>query len=499
MTISASSWGRRLSVTVVLGLSITGLLSTTAAATPAEAEGTVVGADAVGSVPGRYIVVLRDGSAPMTATAQDFAGSAVTRTYATIPAFTATMTALEARRLAADPSVRLVEQDRRIGIAYAPAQAGPVAEAGADSTQRNPDWGLDRIDQRSDVLSGTYTPTDDGSAVHAYVIDTGVRITNREFGGRASYGYDFVNYDRIASDCNGHGTHVAGTIGGSAYGVAKKVKIVAVRVLDCSGQGYVSDIVNGLDWVTQHATRPAVANMSLGGGNDPVLDQAVAASIASGITYTVAAGNDGANAAGDSPADVSSAITVGATNPDDTRAGFSNYGADLDLFAPGVNIESAWDTSDTATQVLSGTSMAAPHVAGAVALLLAEHPNWSPATVRNHLVGVATAGVVGDAGVGSPNRLLFTAAPPGAPVISTASVTAGGVGRAYRAQLMLASGLPGSWHVASGRLPSGLRLSTSGVISGTPRAAGTGTVTVRFTDFVPASVTRTLTIRINRR
>ena len=480
---SASPWGRRLAATAALGL--VPAMVPAAPTVPARADGLVVVADVADAMPDRYIVVLDDASAgTAVASAQDLAGDAVTRTYATIPAFTATMTAETARRLAADPAVRLVERDRRIGVAA--AQAGP-------------DWGLDRIDQRADVLSGTFTPTDDGSAVHAYVIDTGVRITHREFGGRASYGYDVVGHDRAAGDCNGHGTHVAGTIGGSTYGVAKKVKIVAVRVLDCTGQGYVSDIIEGVDWVTRHAVKPAVANMSLGGDHDPALDQAVARSIASGVTYAVAAGNNDRDASAESPADVPSAITVGATDITEVRAGFSNYGAGVDLFAPGVAIRSAWRTDDTATQLESGTSMASPHVAGAAALVLDAHPAWSPASVRDYLVAQATTGVVADAGAGSPDRLLFTAAPPARPVIATGTVSAGRVGHAYRVQLALAAARPGRWTVARGALPRGLRLSPSGVLSGRPRAAAVRRITVRFTDYVPRAVTRTLTIRVRRR
>ena len=458
--------GRRVAVIAALGL-----LSTVVSAAPAQA-----------SVSGRYIVLLKPGRAG-AAPAQGLAEDTVTRRYESIPAFAATLTAGTAQRLAADPDVDLVEPDRQIAVT---------------GTQRNPDWGLDRIDQRSRALSGTFAPTDDGSSVHAYVIDTGVRITHRQFRGRASYGYDFVDDDRTAGDCNGHGTHVAGTIAGASYGVAKRTKIVAVRVLDCDGRGWMSDIIEGVDWVTQNAQRPAVANMSLGGDNDPALDRAVARSIASGVTYTVAAGNDSVNASQQSPADVPSAITVGATDFLDQRASFSNYGTLVDLFAPGVAITSASRASDTATAVYSGTSMAAPHVAGAVALVLDAHPRWSPARVRNYLVAHATTGRVTNRGSGSPNRLLYTVAPPSRPVIATARLKTGAVRRAYHVALVAGRKRPGTWHVAGGRLPRGLRLSTTGVLSGTPRSATVRRITIRFTDYVPQAVSRTFTIRIKR-
>jgi subtilisin family serine protease len=455
----------------VAAITAVGLLSTVAAAAPAQA-----------SAPARYIVVLRSDRAA-TASAQSLAEGMVTKRYESIPAFVATLTAVTARRLAADPGVELVEPDRRIGIA---------------GIQPSPVWGLDRIDQRSRPLSGTFRPTDDGSSVHAYVIDTGVRISHRQFRGRASYGYDFVGRDRTASDCNGHGTHVAGTIAGATYGVAKRAKIVAVRVLDCDGWGWMSDIIDGVDWVTKHAVRPAVANMSLGGDTDPALDRAVARSIASGVTYTVAAGNENVSAARQSPADVPSAITVGATDPSDRRASFSNFGKLVDIFAPGVGITSASRASDTGTAVYSGTSMAAPHVAGAAALVLDAHPHWSPARVRDYLVLHATTGRVTNRGSGSPDRLLYTVAPPSRPVITTARLRRGTVRHAYRIQFVARNNRRGTWKVVAGRLPRGLRLSTAGVLSGTPRGATTRRITIRFTDYVPQRVTRTFTIRIKR-
>jgi subtilisin family serine protease len=283
------------------------------------------------------------------------------------------------------------------------------------TTQNNATWGLDRIDQRNLPLSGTYTYDVSGSGVRAYIIDTGIHYSHNEFGGRASFGYDALGGD--GSDCNGHGTHVAGTVGGTVYGVAKNVALYAVRVLNCSGSGTTSGVIAGVDWVRNNAIKPAVANMSLGGGASTSLDNAVSNAIASGVTFAVAAGNSSANACNYSPARVASALTVGSTTSSDSRSSFSNFGSCLDLFAPGSSITSAWRTSNTATNTISGTSMASPHVAGVAALYLSISGNSgaSPSTVASAIINNATTGVVGNAGSGSPNRLLhsrFGSPPP---------------------------------------------------------------------------------------
>ncbi|HYH94880.1 Ig-like domain-containing protein, partial [Hyalangium sp.] len=257
-------------------------------------------------------------------------------------------------------------------------------------------------------LNGIYSYGMTGAGVHAYVIDTGIRQSHTEFQGRIGTGFDAVTAGGTAEDCNGHGTHVAGTIGGSTWGVAKGATLHPVRVLDCEGSGTTAGVIAGVDWVTANHTSPAVANMSLGGGASEVLDQAVRNSIASGVVYALAAGNDSGNACTKSPARTAEALTVGATENTDVRASFSNYGTCVDIFAPGVNIASAWFTSDTATSSISGTSMASPHVAGAAALYLQTNPLASPQTVGAALTGFATPGHVSSPGTGSPNLLLFS-------------------------------------------------------------------------------------------
>jgi subtilisin family serine protease len=373
--------------------------STALPAQAAPAEGRVLAAGSPDAVRNSYIVTLKN-NAGFTASSTlgksliTKYGGTVDRTYrAALNGYAATFTAAEARRLAADPSVAAVEQDR-------------VVRA-ADTTQTSAPWGLDRIDQTSLPLSGTYTyPDSAGSGVTAYVIDTGVRITHTQISGRASYGYDAVDGDTTASDGNGHGTHVATTIAGSTYGVAKQARIVAVRVLDNNGSGTTAGVVAGIDWVTAHHSGPSVANLSLGGGVSTALDTAVRNSIADGVTYAVAAGNSNANASSFSPARVTEALTVGATTNTDARSSYSNYGSVVDVFAPGSSITAGWNTSDTATNTISGTSMATPHVAGAAAVYLANHTSATPAQVATALVNGATTGKVTNPGSGSPNRLL---------------------------------------------------------------------------------------------
>ncbi|MFI8291403.1 S8 family peptidase [Streptomyces sp. NPDC085614] len=375
----------------------------TFAAVPAQAapaEGVVLAAGSADAVPGSYIVTLKPGAGIKAGSAKgrdliaDYGGRVGKTFGSALNGYTATLGATEARRLAADPAVASVEQNQIVR---------------SDATQSNAPWGLDRIDQANLPLSGTYTyPDSAGGGVTAYVIDTGVRITHTQIAGRATNGYDAVEGDSVAQDGNGHGTHVATTIAGSTYGVAKSARIVAVRVLDNNGSGTTAGVIAGIDWVTAHHTAgaPAVANLSLGGGASTALDNAVKNSIADGVTYAVAAGNSGVNASSSSPARVAAAITVGATSNTDAKASWSNYGSVLDLFAPGVSITAGWNTGDSATNTISGTSMATPHVAGAAAVYLAGHPSATPAQVSAALVNGATPNKVTSPGSGSPNRLL---------------------------------------------------------------------------------------------
>jgi subtilisin family serine protease len=319
--------------------------------------------------------------------------------------FAAQLNKKAVKQLRKNERVDFVEQDQTVSIEDGFYSGS--ARATLDTTQPNATWGLDRIDQRNLPLDSQYNYTPTGAGVRAYIIDTGIRQSHTEFGGRALSGYTAINDGNGTNDCNGHGTHVAGTVGGSTYGVAKGVTLYAVRVLGCNGSGSNSGVIAGVNWVTSNRVLPAVANMSLGGGVSSALDTAVNNSINAGVTYAIAAGNSNANACNYSPARVGAAITVGATTNTDARSSFSNYGTCLDLFAPGSNITSAWSTSNTATNTISGTSMATPHVAGVAALYLQTNPGASASAVRNALVGNATSGKVTNPGSGSPNLLLY--------------------------------------------------------------------------------------------
>ncbi|XVS67914.1 S8 family peptidase [Actinosynnema sp. CA-299493] len=380
------------------------------------AEGDIELAAAGTAVPGHYLVVLEDAAGAQAADLTAKHGGTVTATWRhALRGFAVSASEREARRLAADPAVRSVSQD---GLVEA-----------VDTQPNPPSWGLDRIDQRDLPLNSSYSYDTPAATVRAYILDTGIRTTHSTFSGRASWGYDAV--DGTNTDCNGHGTHVAGTVGGSQYGVAKGVQLVAVRVLNCAGSGTFAQVISGVDWVTANAVKPAVANMSLGATASAAtapLETAVRNSIASGVTYSLASGNSSADACGYSPALVREAVTVNASTITDARASFSNYGTCTDIFAPGLGITSSWHTNDTATNTISGTSMAAPHVAGAAALYLATHPGDAPATVQAALVNASTPNKITDPGAGSPNRLLYTGATTGGPSTVTAIRYLGGRG-----------------------------------------------------------------------
>lgn len=350
-----------------------------------------------------FIVVLKDsvgGVAPIANEHSQRFGAEVGHVFQhALKGYSASFSQGVLGAVTADPRVASIELDR---------------EMTTFTTQTNATWGIDRIDQRSLPLSGTFTYTNTGAGVKAYIIDTGIRTSHTQFGGRAIDGRDTVDGSLPAADCNGHGTHVAGTVGGSTYGVAKSVTLVAVRVLNCNGSGTTSGVIAGVDWVTADhlAGQPAVANMSLGGSASSALDTAVRNSIADGVSYAIAAGNGNffgwpVNACNVSPARVTEAMTISATDKTDRRASWANIGNCVDWFAPGVGITSAWSSSDSATNTISGTSMATPHTAGVAALYLQGNPGASPATVRGALYANTTKGIVSNSRT-TNNHLLFT-------------------------------------------------------------------------------------------
>ncbi|MFF3246915.1 S8 family peptidase [Streptomyces sp. NPDC002870] len=380
-------------ITAVAAAAGVTVLSTSFAGATTPAQGTIYGANAEGAVAGSYIVLL-DKKADKKDLAAEYGGKLQRNYSSAVNGFSASgLSETEAKRLAADPAVAKVVQNKKFSI---------------NATQDNPpSWGLDRIDQADTAGDKKYAyPDSAGEGVTAYVIDTGVRVSHKDFEGRATHGFDAVDNDDSADDGNGHGTHVAGTIAGTAHGVAKKAKVVAVRVLDDNGSGTTEQVVAGIDWVSKNHKGPSVANMSLGGGADEALDAAVSKAIASGVTFAVAAGNESTDASQGSPARVKEAITVASSTKDDAQSEFSNFGQIVDIYAPGSDITSAWNDSDEGTKTISGTSMATPHVVGAAAIYLGAHQDATPEQVATALTDGATADKITNPSEGTPNKLL---------------------------------------------------------------------------------------------
>ena len=371
------------------------------------------------ALPNRYIVVLKDGlpAGQLTkALIGRYGGQADMNFNSVLNGFAAYLNPAQVKALSLDKAVNYVEQD--------------AIQRVSKESQSNATWGLDRIDQKDLPLNKTYSYPLAGTGVHAYIVDTGIRSDHKDFSGRLGDGentsddpkqppaglldpiFEILfgekeNPDDLTNDCNGHGTHVAGTVGGTEWGVAKGATLHAVRVLNCQGAGSNSTVIGGLDWIAKNAKQPAVVNMSLGGGASRAIDEAVEKLIKKGITVVVAAGNDNKDACDYSPARSKPAITVAASDRSDRRADFSNHGRCADLFAPGKDITSAWIDSSRSTKTISGTSMAAPHVAGVVALLLAQEPKRSPADIEKLLLKLTASGKIRD-DKGVPNKLLQT-------------------------------------------------------------------------------------------
>lgn len=463
----------------------------TAAAAPAASgssstgpSGSILGTDNPDAIPGEYVVVFTDQAQSAAATRQSAQamtakyGGRVKHAYgAVVDGFAATMSEAQARRLAADPAVARVEQAYRVEIAG--EQVNPAS------------WGLDRLDQQALPLNSRYRyPDQAGQGVHVYIMDTGVNLSHTEFTGRTAAGYDFVDNDTNPTDCNGHGSHVAGTAAGTSYGVAKKATVHAVRVLSCSGSGSNADIIAGVNWIKTNAIKPAVVNYSIGCSTrctDTTMDSAVRSLVTSGVMWVQAGGNGNDDTCYYSPQRVSEALTVGNSTSSDAKAASSAWGSCQDLFAPGTNITSAWYDTNTSTRTITGTSMASPHVTGAVALYLGANPSATSSQVHSAIVSNSVSGAISGVPSGTPNRLLNTEFLLGGSTPAELRVTNPGsqtstVGT-YDSATTGATGGSSPYTFSATGLPAGLTISSStGTISGTPTTAGTSTVTVTVRD-----------------
>ena len=391
---NAKSLRRRLIAVGAAGALAAGTLALVTS--PAQAEGNILGSDHPEAIPGSYLVTLESDLSTQSVSAYaDTFNAEITSEWASFNGFAAEMSEAEAKKLAADPGVKFVEQDAEVHLSEAGEQPNPPA------------WGIDRVDQRDLPLDDLYAYPNQGTGVTTYILDTGVYLTHNEFSGRMVDGYDAISPGGNANDCHGHGTHVAGSTAGTLTGVAKNASISPVRVLDCNGSGSFEGIIDGVNWVAENASGDAVANMSLGGGFNATLNQAVASGVSSGVTFVVASGNDNASACNYSPASEQSAITVNSSTISDARSNFSNFGDCSDIFAPGSDIYGPWIGGNDAFSTISGTSMASPHVAGGAALYLAANPGASPSEVKDELLNNATEGAISNPGTGTPNRLLY--------------------------------------------------------------------------------------------
>ncbi len=477
---------RKITLCATATLFLTGCLSDASApptGVAAVKQSVSAAADSVHS----YIVVFRNSAPDIAELARTLVAThrgTLAHTYVSaIHGFAAEMSDSEVDVLRTHPDVVRIERDEMMRI---------------NDTQTSAPWGLDRIDQQTLPLSGTYSFGPTGAGVRVYIIDTGIRTTHVDFGGRAMGAFTAIADGNGTNDCNGHGTHVAGTAGGATWGVAKQVSLYAVRVLGCDGSGATSGVIAGVDWVTANAVKPAVANMSLGGGTSATLDQAVQNSIASGIIYAVSAGNSNVDACGGSPARVAAAITVGATTTSDNRASYSNVGSCVDIFAPGSGITSSYNSSDVATAVLSGTSMSSPHTAGAAALYLQTAPTASPATVVAALTNNAVSGAVIGAGTGSPNKLLnisfITPPPTNTPPVPNFVWSCPGLTCSLDASSSTDDGSIVSYAWDLGRFPN--PTATGVLVSATYPHNGPRTVTLTVTDNlgVSRSITKVITV-----